>query len=159
MVLSACVLSGTLLLDSCKKPTEHLAPVVLPFNVPPGFPPVVYDFQQQPVTQEGFELGRKLFYDGRLSRNGLHSCASCHLPVAAFTTFEHDRSHGYNDSHTLRNAPGLFNMAWYPYFNQDGSALDLASLMEAHIQNPYEMADHLVSISKELSSETVYFLE
>ena len=149
------VFSGPILLDSCTKPGRQ-APAPIAFQVPAGFPAPEFDFNSHPVTDDGFLLGRKLFYDGRLSRDGQHSCASCHQPVAAFTTFEHDRSHGYNHSHTLRNAPGLFNLAWYPYFNQDGGEDDLVRLMEKHILHPEEMADNLRSISSEIQHDPVY---
>lgn len=158
VITSLCitVLFLSILLDGCKKANDDKAPSVITFINPPGFPSVVYDFEQNPVTEPGFLLGRKLFYDGRLSRNGQFSCASCHQPVAAFTTFEHDRSHGYNDSHTLRNAPALFNLAWYPYFNWDGGEKDLARIFEKHIMHPGEMADHLLSISEEINGDPQY---
>lgn len=44
--------------------------IPMPFVVPKGFPPPVYNFKKNPVTKAGFELGRKLFYDGRLSIDG-----------------------------------------------------------------------------------------
>ena len=66
------------------------------------------------------ELGRRLFYEPLLSRDASLACSSCHQQVAAFGTYEHDLSHGVFDSHTLRNAPVLFNMAWSPVFHWDG---------------------------------------
>lgn len=156
-ILTLCVLvfSGTLVLDSCRSDKGREL-TILPFTVPSGFPQPVYDFQQNPVTEEGFLLGRKLFYDGRLSKDNKHSCASCHQPEAAFTTFEHDRSHGYNNSHTLRNAPGLFNLAWYPYFNQDGGEDDLITLFSKHIAHPEEMAESMREITEKITKDVEY---
>lgn len=88
--------------------------------MPAGLPAPVYRFADNPLSKEGFELGRKLFYDGRLSRDGNFPCSHCHEQRAAFGTFEHDRSHGYNNSHTLRNAPPLFNLPWQKEFHWDG---------------------------------------
>jgi len=82
-----------------------------PFLVPKGFPTPVYQFQSNPRTREGFELGRKLFYDGMLSKDGNFPCSSCHQQFAAFATYEHRLSHGFNDQFSFRNAPGLFNLA------------------------------------------------
>jgi len=55
-----------------------------PFVTPQGWPQPVYDFKNNPLSAAGFELGRKLFYDGRLSKDGNFPCASCHQPVAGF---------------------------------------------------------------------------
>ena len=104
---------------SCKK-TEQTIGTEMEQAIPAGFPEPRYRFADNPLTVEGYELGRKLFYDGRLSVDGNFPCASCHEQRAAFGTFEHDRSHGYNNSHTLRNAPPLFNLAWQNEFHWDG---------------------------------------
>ncbi len=143
-------------MDSCKKNDLKISTTPLPFIIPPGFPSPVYNFQANAVTEEGFLLGRKLFYDGRLSIDGNYPCSSCHQQVAAFTTFEHDRSHGYNHSHTLRNAPGLANLAWYPVYNQDGSAATLEIIYTAHINNPTEMAENVDHVVDKIKNDTSY---
>jgi len=43
---------------------------------------------------------------------------------------------------TISNEAGLFNLAWYPYFNQDGSEKDLATLFRKHIEHPNEMGEN-----------------
>lgn len=129
----------------------------LSFVVPQGFPQPHYNFTANPTSEEGFLLGRKLFYDGRLSVDNVHSCASCHQQVAAFTTFEHDRSHGVNHTHTLRNATALANLAWYPgVYNQDGSATSLESVYANHITSPTEMGDNVPNVLSKISTDTVY---
>ena len=133
IVTLACITSlfviTTWLLKACKK-SDLFFGTVLKQEIPTGFPDPVYKFIDNPLTEEGFELGRKLFYDGRLSKDGNFPCASCHEQRAAFGTFEHDRSHGYDNSHTLRNAPPLFNLAWQKEFHWDGEFRSL--LVEAH---------------------------
>jgi cytochrome c peroxidase len=114
--LAALIIGGSFVLDSCKKNNPPIPAQPINFVVPPGFPAPTYSFTSNPLTEEGFLLGRRLFFDGQLSIDGNFPCSSCHQPVAAFTTYYHDRSHGYNHSHTLRNAPGLFNLAWYSVF-------------------------------------------
>ncbi|MFL5809963.1 MAG: cytochrome-c peroxidase [Flavisolibacter sp.] len=152
------VVCGLLLIQSCKKNQGAYAdpPTPINFTIPPGFPAPTYSFQSNPLTEEGFLLGRKLFYDTRLSIDGTVSCGSCHQPVAAFTTFEHDRSHGVNHNHTLRNAPGLFNLAWYPYFNQDGSAASLPTVYVNHITNPIEMGETVTSVINKIKDDSAY---
>ncbi|RYD86673.1 MAG: T9SS type A sorting domain-containing protein, partial [Sphingobacteriales bacterium] len=54
----------------------------------------------------------KVFYDGKLSKDGNFPCASCHQQFAGFATLDHDLSHGFNNQFTIRNAPGLANLAW-----------------------------------------------
>src|SRR4051794_39629379 len=51
----------------------------LTFTKPANFPDITYDLSKNPLTDEGVELGRILFYDGSLSSNGLISCAFCHI--------------------------------------------------------------------------------
>ena len=149
------VATGSLLLDGCRK-TTVTEPVLLPFLTPPGFPPPAFDFTANPITEEGFRLGKKIFFDHHLSADGHVSCGSCHQPLAAFTTFEHDRSHGVNNTHTLRNAPGIFNLAWYRDFNQDGSAPSLEAVYRQHIASPTEMGTTTDAVIEKIRMDTVY---
>ena len=154
--LAALIIGGPLILDSCKKNNPPIPPQPINFVVPPGFPAPTYSFGSNPLTEEGFLLGRRLFFDGQLSIDGNFPSASCHQPVAAFTTYYHDRSHGYNHAHTLRNAPGLFNLAWYPIFRQDGSAQNLDAVYLAHITNPNEMAESVANVIAKLKKDAAY---
>lgn len=150
------VAGSSLVLDACKKQTSPFIQGSKKFEVPPGFPQPLYNFSLNPLSDAGFLLGRKLFYDQRLSVTNDVACASCHQPVAAFTTFDHDRSHGINGNHTLRNAPGLFNLAWYPYFNQDGSAGNLHTVYERHITSAAEMGETLSNLIGKLQQDANY---
>jgi len=149
------IATGTILLDGCKK-HNLITNTPIQFINPAGFPAPTYNFSANPLTEEGFLLGRKLFYDGKLSSTGNVYCGSCHQPIAAFTTFDHDRSHGVNGNHTLRNAPGIFNMAWYPYFNQDGSTNSLWKVYETHITHPKEMGETISNVVNKLQTDTSY---
>lgn len=148
------VTASSVLMNSCKKTELNLTRIN--FTVPPGFPQPQYNFAANPLSEEGFLLGKKLFFDGRLSVDGNFPCASCHQPVAAFTTFEHDRSHGYNHSHTLRNAPGLFNLAWLTEYNQDGSAKTLDDVYRNHITSATEMGETIPNVLKKLNTDATY---
>ena len=155
--LFTSIIGGAVLLDSCRKSDPVFARTTpINFIIPQGFPQAVYNFQNNPLTEESFLLGRKLFYDGRLSIDGNFPCASCHQQIAAFTTFEHDRSHGYNHSHTLRNAPGLANLAWYPVYKQDGSAGTIEAISLAHITAPNEMGETMNNVINKLKDDTAY---
>ena len=125
--------------------------------IPRGWPkPTSNIFANNPLTEEGFQLGRKLFYDGNLSKDGNFSCAGCHQQFAAFSTFDHDFSHGFNNSFTTRNAPGLFNIAWQKELHWDGGINHLEIQPLTPITAPNEMAETLPSILKKLTADTSY---
>ncbi|TCZ66408.1 cytochrome-c peroxidase [Flaviaesturariibacter aridisoli] len=151
------VAGAVALLQSCRR--SEVVPrrgTVLPFVVPAGFPQPAYDFNASPLIEEAVDLGRRLFYEGALSKDSTVPCSSCHMPTAAFTTFEHDRSHGYNHSHTLRNAPGLANLAWYRVYFQDGQYSDLESVLSRHLTHPAEMGENFPELIARLSADTSY---
>jgi cytochrome c peroxidase len=124
--------------------------------IPEGFPQPFYRFTDNPLSKEGFELGRKLFYDGQLSLDGNFPCASCHQQIAAFGTYEHDRSHGYNGSHTLRNAPVLFNLAWQKNFHWDGEFSSLTEEAAQPINGHIEMAESFNGVIDKLQKDEDY---
>ncbi|MCW3087886.1 MAG: cytochrome-c peroxidase [Sediminibacterium sp.] len=126
------------------------------FNVPVGWPQPAYDFSKNPLTVEGIALGKKMFYDGRLSKDGNFSCGSCHQQFGAFNTYDHSLSHGFNNSLTNRNAPGLFNLAWQKEFMWDGGInhLDLQPL--APISAANEMGETLEAVISKLRADKTY---
>lgn len=131
-------------------------PKKLKFPVPKGWPKPVYDFKGNPITQEGFELGRRLFYDERLSKDSTISCASCHQQFAAFSTFDHNLSHGFNNSLTTRNAPSLQNLAWQKDFMADGGIMHLDLQPLAPMTASNEMGETIESIIRKLNGDTSY---
>ena len=70
------LVAATALLDACKKNdlttiSSRYHPTYLSFKIPAGWPQPPTDiFKTNPLTEEGFQLGKKLFYDGRLSKDG-----------------------------------------------------------------------------------------
>ncbi len=129
-------------------------PVALP--IPPGFPAPNDVFKDNPPTKEGIELGRSLFYDGRLSKDGQVSCGSCHQPFAAFATFEHAFSHGIDNQFTTRNAPGLFNLAWHRDLHWDGGINHLEVQPLAPITAANEMGEEISNVLKKLNADSRY---
>lgn len=123
---------------------------------PDGFPAPVQDFAGNRFSREGIELGRRLFYDGILSKDGNYPCASCHQQIAGFGTFEHDRSHGYNNSHTLRNAPVLFNLAWQDKFHWDGAFSSMREEAAQPITGQIEMAETFENVIRKLKNDAAY---
>ncbi len=144
------LLAGVAWIEAGKPPTP------LKFVIPRNWPKPKYDFTKNPLTREGFALGRKLFYDQRLSIDSTVSCGSCHQQFAAFSTYEHNLSHGVNSSLTNRNAPALQNLAWQTDFMWDGGIthLDLQPLMP--FTAPNEMGESLAGIIRKLQTDAAY---
>jgi cytochrome c peroxidase len=143
-------------LGSCNKNENPNNLTYLTQEIPSGFPAPVYNFADNPLTKEGFELGKKLFYDGRLSADNLHPCSSCHQQIAAFGTYEHDRSHGVYGSHTLRNAPVLFNLAWQTKFHWDGEFNSLYQEATHPIHGMTEMGETFGAVVNKLQKDKEY---
>lgn len=126
------------------------------FSVPSNFPAPTYDLAKNPVTEAGFVLGRTLFYDGILSRDGTISCGECHRQEYAFTHHQHDISHGIEDRIGERNAPAVQNMAWMKEFFWDGGVHDLDLFSIAPIENPVEMDEKLGNVLAKLRKSEKY---
>ena len=126
----------------------------LDFIVPANFPETAQDIGRNFPTQKGFELGRKLFYDGRLSRDGTVSCSFCHEQSSAFTHHGHDFSHGIDNLAGIRNAPAVQNMAFQSEYFYDGASNSLEMLSIVPIHNPVEMDETLENIVSKLKYRT-----
>jgi cytochrome c peroxidase len=155
LLLSAVLFSY--LLESCRR-KEFTGPAATPLaqEIPGGFPAPAYTFTDNPLTKEGFELGRKLFYDGRLSVDGNFSCSGCHEQRAAFGTYEHDLSHGHNGTHTLRNAPPLFYLAWQKTFHHDGKFTSLIEEAKQPITAHDEMGESFPNVLMKIAGDKNY---
>lgn len=94
-----------------------------PYKFPePKFFPKMPVAANNPVTVEGANLGKYLFYDPILSSDNTMSCSSCHNQKAAFSDSPNSFSKGRNGAMMKRNTMALFNLAWYPAFFWDGRA-------------------------------------
>lgn len=144
------LLAGVL---ACKK---EVIEAFAGFQQPPNFPAAVYHFETNPITKEGFELGRKLFYDPILSANNTISCGSCHIQTAAFTQHGHRVSHGIFDRLGIRNSPPIMNLAWSNNFMWDGGILDLDLQPVAPITNHVEMDDSMANVLNKLRNHSTY---
>ena len=87
---------------------------------PPLGLPAVPIPSNNPITVEKIALGRKLFYDRRLSLNNTFSCAMCHVPEQGFTHNELATSVGIEGRSGRRNNPTLYNIAYAKILFHDG---------------------------------------
>lgn len=117
---------------------------------PANFPDPLYNFAKNPLTIEGVELGRVLFYDDVLSANGTISCGFCHQQGSAFAHTDHALSHGINDKTGTRNNLSLQNLAFYRVFFWDGGVSDLDLVPIAPIENPVEMGQNMGALLDKL---------
>jgi cytochrome c peroxidase len=155
----AWVSIAMMLAQACKKndaPASSGNTTPLQLELPVGFPPPQPLFANNPITQQGFDLGRKLFYEGKLSKDGNFPCSSCHQQFASFATFDHPLSHGFENQFTRRNAPGLFNLAWRTLLHWDGGINHLEVQPLAPITAPNEMAETIGNVIAKLKADPKY---
>lgn len=111
--------------------------------------------EDNPMTVEGIELGRRLFYDKRLSANNTISCGSCHQQAHAFADVR-AYSLGYDGVPTKRNAMSLTNLLWVRHFFWDGRASSLEEQAVTPMTDPHEMGQPLDSTVLKLRAAPGY---
>ncbi|WP_245768157.1 cytochrome-c peroxidase [Pedobacter insulae] len=147
-----------LFIIACKKSADLIEDTTLfgGFTKPANFPEPSYNFANNTITKAGFELGRNLFYEGRLSRNNTISCGSCHMQSAAFTQHGHDVSHGIDDRLGVRNSPPIMNLAWNKAFMWGGGVYDLDLQPIVPITAHEEMDEQIDRVMDKLSQLPKY---
>ena len=121
-------------------------------------PPVPAD---NPLTPAKIELGRKLYYDPRLSGNGALSCASCHNPALGWSDGL-ARGIGFNGVVLGRSSPSVLNAAYYETQFWDGRAPSLEEQAKGPIQADKEMnntAEKAVATLKAIPGYVTLFRE
>ena len=118
-------------------------------KAPLGLPPLPVP-EDNPMTTAKVELGKMLYFDKRLSKEGTVSCATCHDPQTAWT--EHEAtSTGIKDQLGQRNSPTVINAAYAPAQFWDGRAKTLEEQALGPIENPIEMGHKLDAMIADLS--------
>ena len=107
---------------------------------PRGLPPVPVP-KDNPMTQKKVLLGRKLFFDRRLSLNETMSCAMCHVPEQGFTNNEMATAVGIEGRTVRRNAPTIYNVAYFSHIFHDGRETRLEYQVWQPMLNLNEMAN------------------
>jgi cytochrome c peroxidase len=124
------------------------------FTVASPFEPgrVVPTPPESPLTEEAFDLGRRLFHEASLSGSGQMACATCHIPERGFAE-PLPRARG---DAALRNTPTLYNAAFGERFGWDGRASSLEEFALLPIANPREMALPLADAVAWLGADAGY---
>lgn len=129
---------------------------VVDLQFPSYFPEMTFDQSENPITKNGVELGRKLFYEGRLSRNNTISCGFCHIQEHAFTHHGHTVSHGIDDRLGIRNAPPIQNMIFLKRYMWDGVIHNLNQQPIIPMTDVNEMDSSMPEAIAKLSKDEVY---
>jgi cytochrome c peroxidase len=110
-----------------------------------------------PLTEEGVALGKKLFFDRILSGDGTQSCASCHNPKKAFTD-QQQFSTGVQGEFGKRNAMPLFNLAWNfdERFAWDGKEFGIEEQALEPVSNPTEMHADWKKVTEKIQQHPTY---
>ena len=173
--LICCVLA-TILLFSCKK-EGCIDPIALNYNpdvhinngscdyftttpydiiTPYGFPDMIIP-EDNPMTVEGVELGRKLFNDPILSANNTLACINCHMPESSFSD-PNQFSTGIDGFLGNRNSSALINLGWSSSFNWDGSVKSLEEQAFEPVTNSLEMHNSWNNVENTLNQDEEYLL-
>lgn len=95
--------------------------------------------ESNPLSKEKIELGRMLYFDPRLSKDGNLACAGCHIPYHGFADPK-PTSHGVGFKLGARNSPTVINRLFSAEQFWDGRARDLEEQAHGPLTNPVEMA-------------------
>jgi cytochrome c peroxidase len=155
--LTALYLFG--FISSCKIDSK-VVPIVTDNDIilkwPDYFPSPIYNFEENPISKEGFLLGKKLFYDPILSVDNTISCGSCHQLFVAFAHADHKVSHGIENKLGVRNSQALFNLIWQREFFWDGGSKHIEVQPIGPITNPVEMNETLENVINKLRQNAGY---
>jgi cytochrome c peroxidase len=125
-----------------------------PLVIPPFFPPMDIP-ASNPLTVEGVNLGRYLFWEKKLSGNNLMSCGTCHLPEHGFSDTARYSAGIFGDVGT-RQAMPLINLGWSTTYFWDGRAVTLEEQVAEPITNPIEMAENWDMAISEIENDPIY---
>ncbi len=109
------------------------------------------------MSDKGFALGKKLFFDPLLSRDNSVSCNNCHQQSRAFAdTPLHPTSIGIENRFGVRNAPALNNLAFVNEFFWDGGVTHLDFVPINAIESDIEMGETLENVVSKLNEHETY---
>ena len=152
--------------EPAKKTAEQAAPaapagetltsgdftMVLPLGLQAS---AAYIPEENPLSRARIELGRKLYFDPRLSKDGTVSCATCHDPDKGFSEAK-ETSTGIGGQVGTRNSPTVMNRLFSAEQFWDGRAKDLEAQALGPVENPIEMGHTLEGMIASLNRIQAY---
>jgi cytochrome c peroxidase len=154
LLVSGCSSS---LIDKEKPASSRPVGAKVDIKVPLGLPPLSIP-DDNPPTASTIALGRKLFFETKLSRDNTISCSSCHNPATAFVDGRRV-SLGVESRQGTRNAPTVLNAAYLPAQFWDGRAPTLEEQCKGPIANPVEMDQAHEPLVVRLNNDPIYRAE
>ncbi|MHC5201377.1 cytochrome-c peroxidase [Myroides sp. LJL119] len=147
-----------LVLNSCTSPSYE--PIVyqnplIDLDIPIDFPPINSAASQNMPTKYGVELGKKLFFDTRLSKDNTVSCASCHQQKFAYSD-NLPQAKGVKGRIGLRNTPSIQNLLFSTHYNWDGSKQSLITQAIVPIITPEEMDSSILQVIDKIKNDPSY---
>jgi len=150
-----------ILLGACRKDPEIFIPETTPYT--PEYPEEIKNYvgpmdipTGNPLTVEGIELGRMLFFDERLSGDNTQSCASCHLPEFSFSDTT-QFSIGIDGMPGGRNAMPIINVGWMSEgLFWDGRAATVEDQAFGPVVNPVELHETWPNVEEKLQADPQY---
>ncbi len=144
---------------------EHPSPAAAAADLPARWTPYPFTFpahfplpplpRDNPLTTARVALGRRLFHEPALSRDGTVSCASCHQAAAGFAD-PRRTSVGVAGRIGTRQAMPLQNLAWKPAFLWDGRAPTLRAQAAVPIEAQNEMDEQMTNLCAKLAGAPGY---
>lgn len=133
-------------------------PTLYNLKLPPFFSvlPAPVIPKNNPLTVEGIELGKKLFYEKKLSINNSISCSSCHNPDYAFNDQGVAFSLGAMGQSGIINAMPLFNLIYADSYNWNGNAATLEEQIFGPVKHPLEMMESWPNVAIKLQNDPSY---
>lgn len=156
-----CIAILSVFIFACQKDAPQL--VFNPTKASLNLPQFVKDYLGEPaeisdntLTNEGIELGRKLFYEPMLSNKQSMACASCHKQENAFTDPRAFSEGTKKGDFGNRNAMVITNLAWDNNFFWDGRRQSLETQAHDPVSNPIEMANDWKTVVNRLQTDKNY---
>ncbi|WP_197043917.1 cytochrome-c peroxidase [Aureispira sp. CCB-QB1] len=144
-------------MTACQEDKITTAKEPYKFVAPSNFPEPTYTFYNNEITKEGFELGKKLFFDPILSVDESTSCSSCHKQSFSFADLPSNPfSIGISGLVGTRNAPSLANLAFMQEFFWDGGVTHLDFVPINAIENPVEMGEGIAAVIAKIKNDPEY---
>lgn len=128
--------------------------LLLAVEVPLGLDRGLLAPPENPLTEEKIALGRRLFFDKRLSGDNTLACADCHQPERGFSDGK-QLAVGVKNQTGNRNTPAIINRAYGRSFFWDGRIATLEEQVLQPIEDPKEMGADLTAVVEKLRTDPV----
>ncbi len=142
---------------SCSDMDEMQAPTINMLEqiaIPNNFPEITFPTGNN-FSPERWSLGKKLFYDKRLSIDSTISCGSCHQQSMGFAD-NRSLTPGVFGRSGITNSPSLANVAYHPYYTREGGLPTLEMQVLVPIAEHNEFGFNIVEIESRLKDDKEY---